>query len=209
MNETFHRIAAPAAFLGFTLLCFTLPMVRHRLRGGDGSGFVLDRVKDPAARVVGQAMSVQSTLVLAHVLAFATFGPAAVSAYTNIPSWLGYAGVAVVACATVLVMVSQATMGRSWRMCVDDRPTDLVTDGPFRVVRNPIYLGTMLLNVGLALLIPGPFAFMLVYAGAFFVAIQARFEEAHLLAQHGEAYAAYAARVGRFLPGIGRVEATP
>ena len=33
-------------------------------------------------------------------------------------------------------------------------------------------------------------------------------EEPHLLATHGRAYADYAARVGRFVPGIGRLRPT-
>jgi protein-S-isoprenylcysteine O-methyltransferase Ste14 len=40
--------------------------------------------------------------------------------------------------------------------------------------------------------------------GAFFLALQARLEEAHLLALHGDAYRSYARRAGRFVPGIGR-----
>ena len=41
-----------------------------------------------------------------------------------------------------------------------------------------------------------------------FVSIQARLEEAHLIRLHGAAYRAFAARVGRFLPGVGRLSKT-
>jgi protein-S-isoprenylcysteine O-methyltransferase Ste14 len=37
------------------------------------------------------------------------------------------------------------------------------------------------------------------------VSAQARLEERHLLRVHGEAYRAYAARVGRFVPWMGRL----
>jgi len=39
----------------------------------------------------------------------------------------------------------------------------------------------------------------------FVVAVQARLEEEHLEALHGSAYRDYAARVGRFVPGVGRL----
>jgi protein-S-isoprenylcysteine O-methyltransferase Ste14 len=39
------------------------------------------------------------------------------------------------------------------------------------------------------------------------VSLQVRLEEDHLLRLHGGAYQRYAARVGRFLPGVGRLEA--
>jgi protein-S-isoprenylcysteine O-methyltransferase Ste14 len=60
--------------------------------------------------------------------------------------------------------------------------------------------------VGIALLAPNP----LTIAGALGViaALELqtrRVEEPYLLRTHGERYAAYAARVGRFLPGIGRL----
>ena len=67
----------------------------------------------------------------------------------------------------------------------------------------------MLLNAGLALLAPSAWSLMLAWTAAWFVAIQARLEEKHLLALHGEAFAEYASRVGRFLPGIGTIAREP
>lgn len=206
MNETFCRIAAPSALGAFSLLCLGLPMLRHRLAHGTGSGFVIDRVQDPAARALGYAMTAQSNLVMAHAVTFAAFGAAPLGVWTGVPDWLAYVGLGFVATAVGLVMTSQATMGRNWRMCVDDRPTDLVTDGPFSLVRNPIYVGTILLNSGLALIAPSAWSVMLVWCGGWFVAMQARFEETHLARLHGASYVAYAKRTGRFLPGVGRLE---
>ncbi len=38
---------------------------------------------------------------------------------------------------------------------------------------------------------------------------QTRAAEEHLTAMHGERYCAYAARVGRFAPGVGRLSEPP
>jgi protein-S-isoprenylcysteine O-methyltransferase Ste14 len=102
---------------------------------------------------------------------------------------------------------SQLAMGREWRIGVDPAErTHLVTGGPFALVRNPIYDGMVLFLAGIALLVPN----VLTVAGALLlvagVEVQARFvEEPHLRREHRPAYADYAARVGRFLPGVGRV----
>jgi protein-S-isoprenylcysteine O-methyltransferase Ste14 len=77
----------------------------------------------------------------------------------------------------------------------------LVTDGPYAVVRNPLYLGNWLIAVGLCviaqlgwLLVAGPLlAFLLYYMAALA-------EEQNLLRQHGEAYTRYCEATSRFLP---------
>jgi protein-S-isoprenylcysteine O-methyltransferase Ste14 len=80
-----------------------------------------------------------------------------------------------------------------------------VKDGPFRSVRNPIFTGTSLTWVGIALLVPNPIT--IVGPGSPSPhRVQVRLvEEPYLRRVHGDAYRAYAARTGRFLPGIGRI----
>ena len=76
----------------------------------------------------------------------------------------------------------------------------LVTDGPFRLTRNPMYLGLTVSTLGAAIWI-GPWPMLLapvaVFATANFVHIP--FEEAKMRLQFGEAFDAYAGRVRRWL----------
>lgn len=118
------------------------------------------------------------------------------------------AGAAAFGLGLVGVFVAQEAMGASWRIGVDPADqTRLVTGGPFRLVRNPIYSSLVLVVGGSALLAPNWLAFLGLGLMVASVEVQARLaEEPHLLRVHGSAYAAYAARVGRFLPGIGRLE---
>jgi protein-S-isoprenylcysteine O-methyltransferase Ste14 len=95
-------------------------------------------------------------------------------------------------------------MGRSFRVGIDDRPTALVTTGVFRYVRNPIFSGLVISLSGFVLLTPSPWSLIVLLWIAGLISVQVRFEEAHLLSMHGEPYALYAGRVGRFVPGIGR-----
>lgn len=114
-------------------------------------------------------------------------------------------GIVLFALGLAATVLAQAAMGASWRIGVDERErTELVTDGPFAVVRNPIYAAMIPAIGGLALLVPSVVAlagWLLLVAA---LEAQTRLvEERHLLRTHGHEYAFYAARVGRFVPGLG------
>ncbi len=111
----------------------------------------------------------------------------------------------------IATLYAQIAMGTSWRIGVDQAErTALVTTGPFAIVRNPIFAVMLPTALGLALMAPN----WLALAGvvALFVALELQVrvvEEPYLLAVQGEPYAAYAARVGRFVPGVGRLASSP
>jgi protein-S-isoprenylcysteine O-methyltransferase Ste14 len=115
------------------------------------------------------------------------------------------AGLALYALGLAVCVGAQLAMGASWRIGVDEsKRTDLVTDGPFAIVRNPIYSGVIPLIAGLTLLAPNPVAIAALAALVAALEIQVRFvEEPHLVRTHGAAYLEYASRVGRFVPGLG------
>ena len=104
-------------------------------------------------------------------------------------------------------IVSQAAMGDSWRIGVDeDERTELVTDGPFSTVRNPIFAGMIPVTLGFTLMAANPVTIAGLVALVVALEIQTRVvEEPYLLAAHGAAYADYASRVGRFFPYVGRL----
>jgi protein-S-isoprenylcysteine O-methyltransferase Ste14 len=86
-----------------------------------------------------------------------------------------------------------------------ERVGPLVDSGPFRIIRNPLYVGNVLLWAGFAitarLLWLAPIVVVLL--GLEYHAI-VRWEERLLEARVGERYRAYAARVPRWLPRTGR-----
>jgi protein-S-isoprenylcysteine O-methyltransferase Ste14 len=82
------------------------------------------------------------------------------------------------------------------------RSDGVVADGPYRYVRNPLYLGSWLNLLALALLMPASGA---VFAIAMLIAFHLRLilgEEAFLREKLGEPYAAYCAKVSRILPAL-------
>jgi protein-S-isoprenylcysteine O-methyltransferase Ste14 len=116
-------------------------------------------------------------------------------------------GVVLTSLGIVGTVIAQFAMGDAWRVGVDpSEHTELVTHGPFSLVRNPIFAAMLPCFVGMALLAPNG----VTIAGAILLVVALELqtravEEPYLLAVHGEQYAVYAARVGRFLPAIGRL----
>jgi protein-S-isoprenylcysteine O-methyltransferase Ste14 len=106
-------------------------------------------------------------------------------------------------------LVAQSAMGASWRVGVEEfERTDLVTMGPFALVRNPIFSAMICAFFGLALMVPNAAALAGLLALMAAVESQVRLvEEPYLLRTHGRRYAGYASRVGRFVPGFGRMKA--
>lgn len=84
-----------------------------------------------------------------------------------------------------------------------DRPPDrIVAEGPYRCVRNPMYLGHLIFMAGLALtfrswLAAGLLAFHVVWFDR-----RVREDEARLERLFGDEYRAYKARVKRWIPGV-------
>jgi protein-S-isoprenylcysteine O-methyltransferase Ste14 len=118
----------------------------------------------------------------------------------------GYVGLRWIAavCAVICLLLTSvcwSRMGTHWRMAVSLKgEEELITDGPFRHVRHPIYALSMLLMICSAIVVPT--VPMLLVAIVHFVLMQlkARNEENHLVTVHGDLYRRYLARTGRFFP---------
>jgi protein-S-isoprenylcysteine O-methyltransferase Ste14 len=104
-----------------------------------------------------------------------------------------------------LTFSAQLAMGDSWRVGVDpEERTELVTDGPFKLVRNPIYSAMLPTVFGLVLMVPSALAVAAILTLFIGLELQVRLvEEPYLLEVHGDAYVSYSARVGRFVPRLG------
>jgi protein-S-isoprenylcysteine O-methyltransferase Ste14 len=122
-------------------------------------------------------------------------------------AWIQLAGIAIATAGIAATVYAQLEMGDSWRIGVDERETTaLVHTGVFGLVRNPIYTSMFVFGLGAALLTPNLVAwvgFILLVAS---IELQVRrVEEPYLLRRHGDAYRAYTATAGRFLPRVGRI----
>lgn len=120
-------------------------------------------------------------------------------------------GIVVASGGLALTLYAQIAMGPSWRIGVDpDERTELVTGGPFAFVRNPIFAAMIPTALGLTLMVPSVLAVGGFVALVVALELQVRIvEEPYLLRVQGPAYADYAARTGRFFPGVGTLGRDP
>ncbi len=90
---------------------------------------------------------------------------------------------------------------RAWAAGHLEKNQALATAGPYAYTRNPLYLGSLVVGVGLSL--AGASWVIGIAFAAFFTMVYVpvmRREERHLRAQFGETYARYAENVSLFLP---------
>lgn len=201
--DSANRVALPTALALFFLLALVWPTLRTWRRTGIWP-ITIHRTTDSLERVNGRAMALIFAGLFAWGAVYALRGAGPLCLWPA-PPLLLLGGWALMLVGFVLLLLAQAQMGASWRVGVDERPTALVTSGLFRLVRNPIYSALLAMMTGLVLVTPSPWTAMGWVYAATVVSQQTRLEEQHLVRLHGAAYLAYAARVGRFVPGIGRL----
>jgi len=110
------------------------------------------------------------------------------------------------------VLAALGLLIRGWSAGTIDKGASLATSGPYAFTRNPLYLGSLLIGVGLT--VSGgqwiwPVAFV-VFFGTVYVSTMRR-EAEQLSDRFGIRYAEYASHVPAFLPRLTpfRSEATP
>lgn len=110
-------------------------------------------------------------------------------------------GVAFIALGVTLAVWGNRQFSRAGTAVNPFEPASaLVTSGPFRVSRNPMYLGMVLVLFGTAVLLRELLPFVIPFLFAWLIASRfIQHEEDRLHAQFGDAYDAYTRRVRRWL----------
>lgn len=85
-------------------------------------------------------------------------------------------------------------------ICPTDETTTFISNDVYALTRNPMYLGMILMLLGVAL-VAGGWSFYLVAATYALILnhVFCRYEERHLQAQYGDRYVSYAGKVRRWL----------
>jgi protein-S-isoprenylcysteine O-methyltransferase Ste14 len=141
-------------------------------------------------------------LVLIGVLVFYAINPPWNQALVfPLAGWLRWLGFAMGLASLALLAWTQAELGRQWSAQLQLREQhQLVTSGPYRRVRHPLYTSGFGMLVGFAL-VTAHWIFVL-FAALTIVGLVVRVpkEEQMMLEEFGDQYRQYMAATGRFFP---------
>ena len=118
-----------------------------------------------------------------------------------LPVWLRWTGVGFALIAGLLLVWMFRTLGRNLTDTVVTRKQHtLVTTGPYRWVRHPLYSSAALVILGNSLAAASWFFFVAGCLMFMLLVIRTRKEEQNLIARFGDDYRNYMQRTGRFVP---------
>jgi protein-S-isoprenylcysteine O-methyltransferase Ste14 len=149
------------------------------------AAFSVKRGRVPWSRELGiRAVIVVIVLVLAR---FGAFQPQA----RNTDLWLAGLGLALFALGLAFAIWARLQIGRNWGMPMTqkDQP-ELVTGGPYHLVRHPIYSGVLVAGIGTAVALSWFWLIAVALAGIYFL-YSAVIEEHYLTEQFPDAYPVY------------------
>ena len=100
----------------------------------------------------------------------------------------------------IWIFIAQRNLADEWRIGIDyENKVNLVTRGLFGISRNPIFLGVILIFLGLFFIIPNLLTAIILVSGYIVIQIQVRLEEQFLSEELGPAYKEYMKNVRRWL----------
>lgn len=171
---------------------------RYRMRANRLGG----RVKSPAFAGGRAWLLIPLRLLLVVFLVSALVDPSWMHwAHMGLPEAARWAGIGVGAIGCVLTWWMFHHLGLNVTPVADPRAdATLVTTGPYRFIRHPLYSFVTLCLLGIGVAIDSA-VFIVFPLGAFtLMAIRVPREEALLVEKFGDAYREYRSRTGRFLP---------
>ena len=210
LEQTLNEVMdLPPAVLTATIwtywLCVGVMIVRVRRKHRKHSGVVPKQRLERLMWLVWVPVVV-AWIALPYLAATRTSEPWAIPQFAVEPVYAGlrWAAAAVGLVCLALSVECWLRMGDSWRMAVTPgQTTKLVTSGLYAHIRHPIYALSILLMLCSVIVVPTAPMFVIAAIHIALMVMKARNEEAFLLNAHGETYARYRARTGRFFPRFG------
>ena len=196
MNETIFRIILPLLLLFF--IAHRGYYIKKQTRPDDET--VEERQEGAASKLAG----ILGILGFVSVIVFVINPDWLAWANLPFPLWMRLAGVVISVIGFILLQWAQFSLGSSWsdtpRMMKEQT---LITNGPYRRIRHPIYTAFLLI-LGATLLISANWLIGLSWIFMTLLEISSRihFEESLMIEYFGDQYREYMRRTGRLFPKI-------
>ncbi len=102
-----------------------------------------------------------------------------------------------------LWMLCHATLGRNWSgQIARQYDHQLITTGPYLLVRHPMYTSFLVMMVGVTLMTGNWYVFVPLWIYTILLVARVPIEEQLMLDTFGDTYRQYQARTKRFIPGV-------
>jgi protein-S-isoprenylcysteine O-methyltransferase Ste14 len=157
------------------------------------------RVKTATRTLTGRFLVPRIAIIILVIVLVRSGAFRGHSATVNNP-WLIGIGTALFFLGLALAIWARVFLGRNWGMPMTEKADpELVTNGPYRSIRHPIYSGIILAMIGTALAIEWYWVFIAVLLGAYFI-YSAVIEEQNMLRLFPTTYPQYKKRTKMLIP---------
>ncbi len=168
-------------------------------RRADKAGGTMRRDDEPAALRAG--LGVSGLMGFGGLLVYFIRPSTLAWSMVDLPLWLRWAGVCLAGAGVAGALWIFRTLGHNVSRTARTREhASLVTTGPYRFIRHPLYVNAAMVFAALSLITRSWWFVAWIVPALLLLAVRTRQEEANLEAKFGHAWVAYAARTGRFLP---------
>ena len=179
------------------LISFVAPLIIIRKRGNDPHG--IHQGNSILARLTPVSYFLLLIFIMIYIFLdtiiddFWTFKWLAIDSMTII-------GIILVAIGSFLEIVATIRLGINFRIELPKEQTELVVNGIYRLMRNPIAFSLYLFVLGIFLILPNLLTLIVFIMNIITFDAKIRNEEKFLLERFGKDYEAYKMKVGRYFP---------
>ncbi len=151
-------------------------------------------IKEKRTRIIETLMSA-STLLVVPIQIISIFLD-----YNFSSDYLRYIGLLISTFGDIIFLISVITMKNSWRVGISKNDkTKLITNGIYKISRNPAFLGFDLMYIGIALLYSNPFTIIFSLFAITMLHLQILEEEKYLEKSFKNEYISYKNKINRYL----------
>jgi protein-S-isoprenylcysteine O-methyltransferase Ste14 len=140
-------------------------------------------------------------LFLAFLVLYSIYPPFMNLIHLNSPVWLRWLGTLFAFIGTAFWIYSQAVLDKYWSPQLQiQKEHKIITSGPYRVIRHPIYAATFIWVIGLALFTANMVFAFIALLTIIWLILRVPKEEKMMIGQFGDEYKKYMQITGRFFP---------
>ena len=201
MNDTGD---APFRWIATAVLLSSIALSTYYRRKARAGGDVIERKREGGAMMIGRALI--ALPLFGSALAYLANPRWLAWSAIAVPAWVRWAGAAIGSASVPMTLWVLKTIGHNISETVFTKEThELVTTGPYRWVRHPLYTTSTAIFLSIGLMATS--WFITLFAIIAIVAVRLVVipsEEVELTAKFGDAYREYTRGTGRLLPRLRR-----